>query len=82
MFESEFLTSTEDSKDVYRKLIARAPEIVCESFPNHPYCGKNLAALAEAVGTIQRPFGKGCGNLRIADNSSGTVHIRTTQKAA
>src|SRR5207344_1913026 len=43
-----FLTSTL-SKGVYRALIARAAEIVCESFPNQPYCGKSPAALAEAV---------------------------------
>jgi L-2,4-diaminobutyrate decarboxylase len=49
LFESEFLTSTA-SKDVYRTLIARAAEIVCESFPNQPYSGKIPAALAEAVG--------------------------------
>ena len=49
MFESEFLTSTEHSKDAYRRLIARAAQIVCESFPNQPYCGKSPAALADAV---------------------------------
>ena len=50
MFESEFLASTADSRDLYRTLIARSVEIICESFPNQPYCGKNPAALAEAVG--------------------------------
>ncbi|HKV81134.1 MAG TPA: aspartate aminotransferase family protein [Candidatus Sulfotelmatobacter sp.] len=50
MFESEFLTSTEDSKQAYRGLIARVAEIVCESFPDQPYSGKTPAALAEAVG--------------------------------
>jgi L-2,4-diaminobutyrate decarboxylase len=49
LFESEFLTSTEHSKDAYRRLIARAAQIVCESFPNQPYCGKSSAALADAV---------------------------------
>lgn len=49
MFESEFLTSTA-SKDVYRTLIARTAEIVCESFPNQPYAGRNPAALADVVG--------------------------------
>ena len=59
MFESEFLTSTENSKDVYRRLIVRAAEIVCESFPNQPYCGKSPAALAEAVGTDFLPQRQG-----------------------
>jgi L-2,4-diaminobutyrate decarboxylase len=49
LFESEFLTSTA-SKDVYRTLIARTAEIVCESFPNQPYAGRNPAALADVVG--------------------------------
>jgi len=50
LYESEFLTSTEHSKDAYRRLIARAAQIVCESLPNQPYCGNPPAALAEAVG--------------------------------
>ena len=50
MFESEFLTSTEHSKDAYRRLIAQAAQIVCEAFPNQPYCGKSPAALAETAG--------------------------------
>jgi L-2,4-diaminobutyrate decarboxylase len=32
-------------------MIARSAEIVCESFPNQPYCGKRPAALAEAMGS-------------------------------
>ena len=59
MFESEFLTSTEHSKDAYRKLIARAVQIVCESFPNQPYCGNSPAALAEAVATDFLPQREG-----------------------
>ena len=49
MFESEFLTSTEHSKDAYRRIVARAAEIVCQSFPKQPYCGKSPAGLAKAV---------------------------------
>jgi hypothetical protein len=56
LFESEFLTSTDDSKDAYRRLIARVAEVVCELFPDQPYCDRNPAALAESVGTIQRLF--------------------------
>jgi len=51
LFESEFLTSTENSKDAYRELISRAVAIVCKSFPNQPYGGKSPVALAEALGT-------------------------------
>jgi L-2,4-diaminobutyrate decarboxylase len=59
LFESEFLTSTEHSKDEYRKLIARAAQIVCESFPNQPYCGNSPAALGEAVATDFLPQREG-----------------------
>jgi L-2,4-diaminobutyrate decarboxylase len=59
LFESEFLTSTEHSKDAYRKLIARAAQIVCESFPNQPYCGNSPAALAETVATDFLPQREG-----------------------
>jgi L-2,4-diaminobutyrate decarboxylase len=55
LFESEFLTSTEKSKDAYRELISRAVGILCESFPDQPYCGKSPAALAEAFGTDLLP---------------------------
>jgi L-2,4-diaminobutyrate decarboxylase len=55
LFESDFLTSTA-SKDVYRTLIARTAEIVCESFPNQPYSGRSPAALAEAAGNDFLPL--------------------------
>jgi L-2,4-diaminobutyrate decarboxylase len=55
LFESEFLTSSL-SKDVYRMLIARAAEIVCESFPNQPYSGRSPAVLAETVGNDFLPL--------------------------
>ena len=59
MFESEFLTSTEHSKDAYRRIIARAAEVVYESFPDQPYSGKSPAALAEAVSTDFLPNREG-----------------------
>lgn len=49
MFESEFLTSAEKSKQAYQRLIGEAAEIVCSSFPGRPYCGKKPRALAEAI---------------------------------
>jgi L-2,4-diaminobutyrate decarboxylase len=49
VFESEFLTPTEESKSRYRHLIAQAAQIVCTSLPDQPYCGKTAAALAELV---------------------------------
>lgn len=49
MFESDFLPSSEPSADTYRKLIAEAATIVCESLPDRPYCGASAAALADAI---------------------------------
>lgn len=59
MFESEFLISTQNSQAAYRRLIAEAVEIVCASFPDQPYFGKNPAALAEAVGNDFLPQPQG-----------------------
>ncbi len=53
MFESEFLTSTENSRLEYQRLIAQAAEVVCASLPRQPYSGKSPQALAE---TIDPPF--------------------------
>jgi L-2,4-diaminobutyrate decarboxylase len=56
LFESEFLTSSEHSQEAYRKLIAQAAEIVCQSFPNQPYRGTSPQALANAITTdLLRP---------------------------
>ena len=49
MFESEFLTSTEDSKDAYRRLLTEAAEVVGASFLDRPYCGQGPNILAEAI---------------------------------
>jgi L-2,4-diaminobutyrate decarboxylase len=48
VFESEFLTQSEDSKHEYRRLLAQAAEIVA-SLPGVPYVGKTPAALADLV---------------------------------
>ena len=49
MFESEFLTPSDDSQHEYRRLLAQAAQIVASSLPNIPYVGKNAAALADLV---------------------------------
>jgi L-2,4-diaminobutyrate decarboxylase len=51
LFESDFLTSTEQSREAYRKLIAEAAEIVCQSLPKQPYRGKSPQALANYLPT-------------------------------
>ena len=47
MFESDFLTSSDVSRDAYGRLIAQATAILCESLSQSPYAGKSPAALAD-----------------------------------
>ena len=49
MFESDFLTSADVSRDVCRRLISQAAAILCESLPPSPYAGKTPAALADLI---------------------------------
>jgi L-2,4-diaminobutyrate decarboxylase len=51
VFESEFLTQSEDSKNQYRRLLAQTANIVASSLPDVPYVGQNAAALAALVNT-------------------------------
>jgi L-2,4-diaminobutyrate decarboxylase len=65
LFESDFLTTTEDSKDAYRQLIAQAVQVVNESWRDHPYSGRTPAALAEFLDSDFLPAAPG--PERIAD---------------
>lgn len=47
MFESEFLISSQHSKDFYQRLIEQAAALLISTFPNQPYGGKDPAALAD-----------------------------------
>lgn len=49
MFESEFLTSTGESKERYLHLISQTAQILSTSLPNRPCDGKTAAALAELI---------------------------------
>ena len=49
MFESEFLTHAEDSKNRYQQLITRAAQTICTSLPDAPYGGKTAAALSDLI---------------------------------
>ena len=49
MFESEFLTSTDDNKRAFQSLILHAAEIVCQSYPQQPYSGRTPQVLAETI---------------------------------
>lgn len=51
MFESEFLTASETSRQAYARLIAELARTLCESLPSQPYCGTGPKALADIVGT-------------------------------
>lgn len=51
MFECDFLTSTDAGKEAYRRLIAQAAQLVCESFPSQPYSGLSPQSLAEKITT-------------------------------
>jgi L-2,4-diaminobutyrate decarboxylase len=49
LFESEFLTPAQASKDRYQQLVSQAAQIVCTSSPGGPYNGKNATTLAALV---------------------------------
>ena len=59
MFESDFLTSAEGSKDAYRQLVAQATQIVCSALPDRPYVGRDAAALGHLLGNDFLPA-SGC----------------------
>ena len=65
MFESEFLTSADVSRDAYRRLISQAVAILCESLPTSPYAGKTPAELADLISTDFLPQQEG--SAQIAD---------------
>jgi hypothetical protein len=49
VFESEFLTSADQSKKAYIRLISRAAEILCQFFPNQPYSGATARSLTDLI---------------------------------
>jgi len=49
LFDSEFLTSSAESKSEYQRRIAQIAQIVCESLPSEPYSGKKPNALATVL---------------------------------
>jgi len=46
LFESEFLTNSQESREVYRTTMLRAIDLLCQSLPNQPYSGKGPVELA------------------------------------
>jgi len=51
LFESEFLTPAQESKNLYQSLVFQAAQIVCTALPDAPYHGRNAAALADLITT-------------------------------
>ena len=51
LFESEFLTPSQESKTLYQSLVSQAAQIVCAALPEAPYHGRNATALAELITT-------------------------------
>ncbi|HET9305249.1 MAG TPA: aspartate aminotransferase family protein [Candidatus Sulfotelmatobacter sp.] len=49
MFESDFLTSTKDGKEAYRRLVTQAVQLICDALPTQAYAGKSPAALADLI---------------------------------
>ena len=49
MFESEFLTSSPESKESYRQLISQAAQLVSECFPSRAYSGASVSELAALI---------------------------------
>lgn len=66
MFESDFLTSAEQSKQAYRKLISQVAAIVAEFFPNQPYRGADARALSGLINSEFLPD-QACSATEAAD---------------
>jgi L-2,4-diaminobutyrate decarboxylase len=49
VFESEFLTSSAESKNCYRERISQAAQLVCECFPARAYSGASVSDLAALI---------------------------------
>ncbi len=49
MFESEFLTNSQESREAYRHAMQRSIDLLCHSLPARPYSGESPATLAELL---------------------------------
>ncbi|MGB8063265.1 MAG: hypothetical protein WCF26_15325 [Candidatus Sulfotelmatobacter sp.] len=82
MFESDFLTSADASRDAYRRLISLAAAILCESLPHSPYAGKTPAELAALISADFLPQEAGAAQIAeilrtVVANSISVNHPRT-----
>ncbi|HEX6822063.1 MAG TPA: aspartate aminotransferase family protein [Candidatus Sulfotelmatobacter sp.] len=72
MFESEFLTSTPESKQFYRQLISRATELVSECFPVRAYSGSAISDLDALISGDFLPE-QGLSSVQIAANFRSVI---------
>lgn len=59
LFESDFLTLADSSKDAYHRLILQVARIVCDSLPTRPYTGKSPSALSGLIPSDFLPDSEG-----------------------
>jgi L-2,4-diaminobutyrate decarboxylase len=57
LFESDFLTGTEQSNESYRRFLAEVVDLICSSPSDHPYNGQNAASLSSFIGSDILPAG-------------------------
>lgn len=83
MFESEFLTHTKESTQLYSQLISQAVRVVCDFLPSDPYSGKSATNLTSLVDTdFLSDSGVSAGEIAsilqtIVSNSVAAGHPRT-----
>jgi L-2,4-diaminobutyrate decarboxylase len=83
LFESEFLTPTQEGKARYQKLVSEAAQIVCQPLPEAPCSGKSATALADLISTDFLPDAGGtseqiAATLRtVVSNSVAVNHPHT-----
>jgi L-2,4-diaminobutyrate decarboxylase len=83
LFDSDFLTATNESQSLYRQLIAEAAEIVATSLTRQPYNGKNatnLSALinADILSNAAAPADQIANTLRtVVSHSVNVAHPNT-----
>lgn len=72
MFESEFLTSSPESKHSYRQLISRAAQLVSECFPARAYSGARVSELTALISGDFLPE-SGLSTGQIADTFTSVI---------
>jgi L-2,4-diaminobutyrate decarboxylase len=83
LFETDFLTQEEGSKQGYQQLISETTRLLTNALPDRPYAGKTAAELSKLVGsdflpsTGQAPSAIAHTLRMIVENSISVSHPRT-----